>query len=71
MRSKLNLQLAREPAFPHDHLFLDGTIIYLAENIRPDLGRLLKKLVAVLGGFYVEEASPVVTHILTETVTEA
>ena len=22
MKSKLNLQLAREPAFPHDHLFL-------------------------------------------------
>lgn len=70
MKSKLNLQLAREPAFPHDHLFLQGTIIYLAENIRPDLSRLLKRLIAVLGGFFIDDPSPVVTHILTDSVTE-
>lgn len=71
MRNKLNLQLNKEPAFPNDHLFLQGTIIFLAENIRPDLARLLKRLISVLGGFYVDEPAPVVTHILTETVTEA
>lgn len=54
MRSKLNLQLAKDPAFPNEHLFLEGTIIFLAENIRPDLSKLLKRLIAVLGGYYVD-----------------
>lgn len=71
MRSKLNVQLAKDPAFPNEHLFLDGTIIFLAENIRPDLAKLLKRLIAVLGGYYVDEPVPVITHILTEAVTEA
>lgn len=49
---------------------MEDTIVYVAENVNQDLARVLKKLILVLGGFYVEVPSPVVTHILTEPVTE-
>jgi hypothetical protein len=54
MRGKLEQQLARDPAFKHEHLFFEGTIVYVADNVHHDLARLLKKLVVVLGGFYLD-----------------
>lgn len=70
MRSKLELHLAREPSFKFEHCYLEDTLIYISENVRPDFARLLKKIVMVLGGFYLDAPSPVATHILTEPLTE-
>lgn len=38
--------------------------------MHPDLAILLKRIIMVLGGFYLDSPSPVVTHILTEPLTE-
>lgn len=49
---------------------LEHCFVYLSHNVNPELSLLLKKLVMSYGGFYLEELSPIVTHILTEALTE-
>lgn len=36
-----------------------------------DLAILLKRIIMVLGGFYLDTPSPVITHVLTEPLTES
>jgi hypothetical protein len=70
MKNKLELHLNREPIFKFEHRYLEDTIIHISENVQPDLATLLKKIIMVLGGFYLDTPSPVVTHILTEPLSE-
>lgn len=48
---------------------MEGTYIHIADNVNKDLGKVLKKLIMVLGGYYIDTVCPVITHILTESVT--
>lgn len=54
MKKKLDLQLNAQLI---DHLqpkILEQTFIYFAPNVNQDLSSLLKKLVMMYGGFYLE-----------------
>jgi hypothetical protein len=70
MKNKLENYLSKEVIDKYEHRILEDTIVYLGENVHPDLAVLLKKIIMVYGGFYLEVHSPIVTHILTEPVTE-
>jgi hypothetical protein len=70
MKKKLDLQLTTQPIDQFQPKILENTFIHLSPNIHPELAGLLKKLIMVYGGFYLEEPSPIITHILTEPVTE-
>jgi hypothetical protein len=54
MKGKLDLHVNRQPVFKFEHTYLEDTVIYIAENVQPDLALLLKKIIMVLGGFYLD-----------------
>ena len=70
MRKKLEIQLTSPVIDKLQTKILENTFIYLGTNVNAELAALLKKLVMVYGGFYLDELSPIVTHILTEPLTE-
>jgi len=70
MKKKLDLQLCTQPIDQLQPKILDNTYIHLSSTVNPELSNTLKKLIMVFGGFYIDEFSPIVTHILTEPITE-
>ena len=68
MRSKLEARLLEEPTMQPS--ILEDTVIYIAQNIHPEMVDLLKRLVLVEGGFWLDKLCGVVTHVLTETPTQ-
>jgi hypothetical protein len=49
---------------------LADTIIYVGDNVNVDLAKVLKKIIMLYGGFYLDVLSPIITHILTEPLLE-
>lgn len=70
MKKKLEIQLSSPPLEKFQAKVLENTFIYIGPNVNTDLSSLLKRLVMMYGGFYLDDLCPVVTHILTEPVTE-
>ena len=70
MKKKLELQLSIDPIDKLQNKIFENCFIYINVNINGEFATLLKKLIMVFGGFYLDELSPAVTHLLTESVTE-
>lgn len=65
MKKRLEQRMKAPPLDKFQAKTFENCFIYLNANVNHELVPLLKKLVMVCGGFYLEELSPIVTHILT------
>lgn len=54
MKKKLEMQLVIEPIDQLQHKMFDNCYIYMFSNVNSDLALLLKKLIMVFGGFYLD-----------------
>ena len=70
MKKKLDLQLSTQLIDEFQPKILDNTYIYFHSNVHPELSALLRQLVMLYGGFYLDELSPLATHILVEPLGE-
>jgi hypothetical protein len=70
MKKKLEIQLNTPPLDKFQSKILENTFIYIGPNVNSELASLLKRLVMMYGGFYLDELSPIITHILAEPLSE-
>lgn len=54
MKKKLDLQLSTQPIDQLQPKILDNTYIHLSNSVNSELASMLKKLIMVFGGFYLE-----------------